>query len=57
MTTKKGTEEKPAATPLAFDPIEAALRQIFDDVTAEPVPDDFADLVARLKPRAWPEDQ
>lgn len=32
----------------AFDPIEAALREIFDGIESEPVPDDFADLVAKL---------
>ena len=51
MTMKKDQDKKPAGTPLAFDPIEAALRQIFDEVSAEAVPDDFADLVAKLKPR------
>lgn len=33
---------------MAFDPVEAALRQIFDDVASEDVPDDFSDLVAKL---------
>lgn len=32
----------------AFDPIEAALREIFDGIESEPVPDDFAALVAKL---------
>jgi len=48
MTEKKHPEAKRAQPPVAFDPVEAALRQIFDDVAAEDVPDDFADLVAQL---------
>ena len=32
----------------AFDPIEAALREIFDGIEGEPVPDDFAALVAQF---------
>lgn len=56
---KMNNDDKPPATSatapqLAFDPIEAALRQIFDGVSAEPVPDDFADLVARLPTRKAP---
>lgn len=48
MTEKKQPEPKREQPPVAFDPVEAALRQIFDDVAAEDVPDDFADLVAQL---------
>jgi hypothetical protein len=40
--------------PMAFDPVEAALRQIFDDVAAEDVPADFADLVAKLSKHPRP---
>lgn len=50
MTERKqsadtGAKAKPG---MAFDPVEAALRQIFDDVASEDVPDDFSDLVAKL---------
>lgn len=45
----KGAKPKP---PVAFDPVEAALRQIFDDVASEEVPADFADLVAQLTGKA-----
>ena len=41
-------QEKDRTPKMAFDPVEAALRQIFDDVASEDVPDDFADLVAKL---------
>lgn len=34
--------------PMAFDPVEAALREIFDDVASEDVPADFAELIAKL---------
>ncbi len=37
-----------AAPELAFDPIEAALRQLHDDVAAEGIPDDFMRLLDRL---------
>lgn len=47
MTEDKGPK-------LAFDPVEAALRQIFDEVASEEVPDDFADLVAQLRNRPAP---
>lgn len=33
---------------MAFDPIKAALRQIHDNIAAEGIPDDFADLLDRL---------
>lgn len=48
MTDDKQPKPKVTQPPVAFDPVEAALRQIFDDVAAEDVPDDFADLVAQL---------
>lgn len=32
----------------AFDPIDAALRQLFVTVESEQVPDDFNDLVSRF---------
>ncbi|MCX9146530.1 NepR family anti-sigma factor [Erythrobacter sp. WG] len=48
MTEKKQPEPKREQPAVAFDPVEAALRQIFDDVAAEDIPDDFADLVAQL---------
>jgi hypothetical protein len=52
MTDDKQPKPKPKAPqpPVAFDPVEAALRQIFDDVAVEDIPADFADLVAQLTP-------
>ena len=46
---KKRQGAKETRPELAFDPLEAALRQMFDDVAAEKIPDDFAELVARLE--------
>lgn len=48
MTDDKQPQPRPQTPPVAFDPVEAALRQIFNDVAAEDIPDDFADLVAQL---------
>ena len=48
MTDDKQPKSDSPQPPMAFDPVEAALRQIFDDVAAEDVPADFADLVAQL---------
>jgi hypothetical protein len=50
MTERKQPKHKApkAGPPMAFDPVAAALRQIFDDVASEDVPADFADLVAKL---------
>jgi Anti-sigma factor NepR len=47
--TKKPERGTPPPPELAFDPLEAALRQLFDDVAAEAVPDDFMQLVAKLE--------
>lgn len=47
----RGSGKKGKKSPLPFDPVEAALRQIFDDVASEDVPPDFADLVAKLEQR------
>jgi hypothetical protein len=52
MTEDKQPKPKAPQPPVAFDPVEAALRQIFDDVAAEDIPDDFADLVAQLTTKA-----
>lgn len=52
MTEDKQPKPKAPQLPVAFDPVEAALRQIFDDVAAEDIPDDFADLVAQLTTKA-----
>jgi hypothetical protein len=41
-----GSPGKPP--PTAFDPIEAALRQMFNEVEREDVPDDFSELVAKF---------
>lgn len=48
MTDDKKPRAKAPQPPVAFDPVEAALRQIFDEVASEDVPADFADLVAQL---------
>ena len=32
----------------SFDPIDSALRQLFDDVSEEEIPDDFTALVAQF---------
>lgn len=55
MTDDKQPKPKAPQPPVAFDPVEAALRQIFDDVAAEEIPDDFAELVAQLTPK--PQDE
>lgn len=33
---------------MAFDPIEAALRQLHESIAAEEIPDDFLDLLDQL---------
>lgn len=33
---------------MAFDPIEAALRQLHETIAAEEIPDDFLDLLDQL---------
>lgn len=48
MTVDKRRKSEKTNPPVAFDPVEAALRQIFDQVAAESVPPDFSDLVAQL---------
>ena len=52
----KPPKAKPQQPPAAFDPVEAALRQIFDTVASEDVPDDFADLVAQLTTSKAPDE-
>lgn len=57
MTDPKHQKDGVKSPPMAFDPVDAALRQIFDDLAAEDIPDDFADLVSKLtkeprKPKA-----
>lgn len=54
MTDKKPTPPSGAkpTPPTSFDPVEAALRQMFDEVASEDVPDDFAGLVAELAKKA-----
>lgn len=39
---------KKAQPDLAFDPIEAALRQIHDSIASEEIPDDFLRLLEQL---------
>lgn len=46
---KRGSMEQESLPPLPFDPVEAALRQIFKDVASEDIPPDFADLIAKLE--------
>ncbi|MFM6950239.1 MAG: NepR family anti-sigma factor [Novosphingobium sp.] len=40
---------------LAFDPIEAALRQLHENVAGEAIPDDFLRLLDQLDDRTPPE--
>lgn len=47
--TKKPERRKAVQPGLAFDPLEAALRQLFDEVAAEEIPDDFMKLVKQLE--------
>lgn len=39
---------------MAFDPIEAALRQLHDSVASEEIPDDFLRLLDQLDDRSSP---
>lgn len=51
LSKKKGgtsSAAKPNSVELAFDPVEAALRELFDDMAAEAVPEDFMQLIAKL---------
>ena len=48
MSDEKREKREKFKTPVAFDPVEAALKQMFDEVAAEEVPEDFADLIAKL---------
>lgn len=43
------------APEMAFDPIEAALRQLHDTVASEDIPDDFLRLLDQLDDRSSPE--
>ena len=47
--TKKGSSEMEEAR-LRQQAIGARLRQIFDDVVNEPVPDDFLEILRRAEP-------
>lgn len=33
---------------MAFDPVEAALRQLYDSMAAEPIPEDFLRILDQL---------
>ncbi len=57
MRNQRDSDQTDNAPDLAFDPVEAALRQIFDAVAAEEVPEDFAALVAKLKKHPPPPSQ
>jgi hypothetical protein len=48
MSTKPPEKRPINAPPPAFDPIEAALRQMFNDMAQEDVPDEFEQLVAQF---------
>jgi Anti-sigma factor NepR len=50
-TGKSGDQNKvkKMRTDSAFDPVEAALRQLYDQVAAEKIPDDFLNLLDRLE--------
>ncbi|MHA7820074.1 MAG: NepR family anti-sigma factor [Erythrobacter sp.] len=48
MTDEKREKREKLNKAVAFDPVEAALKQMFDDVASEEVPEDFADLIAKL---------
>ncbi|MGL5836955.1 MAG: NepR family anti-sigma factor [Sphingorhabdus sp.] len=50
MTAKSdgNDKSKKMRTKSAFDPVEAALRQLYDDVAGEEIPDDFMNLLDRL---------
>jgi hypothetical protein len=49
MSKDSHQPERPSKPPpTAFDPIEAALRQMFNEVEREQVPDDFSQLVAKF---------
>ena len=48
MSDEKREKREKHKTPVAFDPVEAALKQMFDDVASEDVPEDFAELIAKL---------
>jgi hypothetical protein len=54
MMNQRNNVPKDETPDLAFDPVEAALRQMFDNVAAEDVPEDFAALVAKLQKRPSP---
>jgi Anti-sigma factor NepR len=37
-----------AESPTAMDSVTAALRKMHDDIAAEPIPDDFMDLLDKI---------
>lgn len=50
MTSKKRAEKQRGGgrTKSAFDPVEAALKQIYDEVASEEIPDEFMQLLDQL---------
>lgn len=44
-----------ASPEMAFDPIEAALRQLHESMASEEIPDDFLRLLDQLDERSAPE--
>lgn len=44
----------PETPEMAFDPIEAALRQLHESVASEEIPDDFVRLLDQLDDRSSP---
>ena len=50
ISTRKGSgpASPPGDKPMALDPVEAALRQLYDATLTEPVPDDFLRILDQL---------
>ncbi len=43
-----GGSSPPSENPMAFDPIEAALRQLYDSMVADTIPEDFLRILDQL---------
>lgn len=56
MNKNKNDGEKVSKvrTESAFDPVEAALKQLYDQVASESIPDDFMALLDRLDGQSGP---
>lgn len=53
--TPDGKDEDVPRGDMAFDPVEAALRQLHDRIAAEDIPDDFLRLLDQLDDRSGAE--